>query len=107
MPKIYPIGNDRFFQVIDFPVVWGTKFVVRGWTQEIDEPFRHSKPLIFRLPFHKAFVVGRWQGITDEETALNRAIERRDVTYDDFREEAGWTPAPSEADEEDRENLYP
>ena len=30
----------------------------------------------------------------DEEEALNGALHTRDVTYEDFTEEAGWTPAP-------------
>jgi hypothetical protein len=96
MPKAHNIGTQRYVQLLDFPVVWGTKLAVRGWTQEIEEPFRTAEPVIFRLPFHKALAFGRWTGqAEDEEAALTRAIERRDVTYDDFVEEKGWTPAPT------------
>ena len=35
-----------------------------------------------------------------EEEALNSALETREVTYDDFTEEAGWTPAPDSDREE-------
>lgn len=99
MPKIHNIGPTHFVQYIDFPVQWGTKLCVRGWTQEISPPFRTAEPFIFRLPFHKAFVIGKWTGLVDDEAeALSRAIQGRDVSYDDFREEAGWTPAAWETD---------
>ena len=103
MPKIHNIGPTHFVQYIDFPVQWGWKLVVRGWTQEIDKPFRSSKPFIFRMPFHKALVVGKWTGrVDDEEEALNRAIEGRVLADEDFLE--GWTPAAYKADEEGRED---
>lgn len=106
MPKLHNIGPKHFFQYIDFPVQWGTRIWVRGWTQEISAPFRTSEPIIIRLPFHKALVIGKWTGqIDSEEEALNRAIQRRDVTYDDFTEEAGWTPAAVKIAEEGFEDI--
>lgn len=51
--------------------------------------------------------MGRWTGAKDEEDALNSALERRDVTYDDFTEEAGWTPAPDSDREESVDNFHP
>ena len=93
MPKVHNIG-PIFVQVTKFPYDWGNKLVVRGWTQEIEEPFRTSQPLILRLPKYKALVCGRWTGVKNEEEALTGALETREVTYDDFTEEAGWTPAP-------------
>ena len=94
MPKVHNIG-PVFVQVTKFPYEWGNKVVVRGWTQEIEEPFRTSQPLILRLPKYKALVCGRWTGVKNEEEALTGALETREVTYDDFTEEAGWTPAPN------------
>jgi len=103
MPKIHNIGPQHFVQYIDFPVKWGWKVAVRGWTQEIDRPFRTSEPLIFRMPFHKAFVIGKWTGkVEDEEEALTRAIEGRVLQDEDFLE--GWTPAAYQADAESRED---
>jgi hypothetical protein len=93
MPKVHNIG-PVFVQLTKFPYNWGNKVVVRGWTQEIEEPFRTSQPLILRLPKYKALVCGRWTGVKNEEEALTGALETREVTYDDFTEEAGWTPAP-------------
>ena len=93
MPKVHNIG-PVFVQVTKFPYDWGNKLIVRGWTQEIEEPFRTSQPLILRLPKYKALVCGRWTGVKNEEEALTGALETREVTYDDFTEEAGWTPAP-------------
>jgi hypothetical protein len=105
MPKIHNIGSQHFVQYIDFPVKWERKLWVRGWTQEISEPFRTAEPLIFRMPFHKAFVVGKWTGkIDDEAEALNRAIQGRVLTDEDFSEDKGWTPAPDLVDEEGRED---
>jgi hypothetical protein len=93
MPQAHNIG-PLFVQVTKFPYEWGSKLFVRGWTQEIEEPFRTATPLVVRLPNYKALVLGRWTGAKEEEEALNSALERRDVTYDDFTEKAGWTPAP-------------
>lgn len=105
MPKIHNIGSQHFVQFIDFPVQWGWKLWVRGWTQEIEEPFRTSEPLILRLPFHKAFVLGKWTGRIDtEEEALIRATEWRLASYDDFRKEDGWEPPAYKADEPSSED---
>ena len=99
MPRTHDIGQKRFIQFISFPVTWGYKLVVRGWTQEIKEPFRTAEPLIFRLPFHKAVVFGKWTGKqNDEESALNNAIQGRILTDEDFEE--GWTPPAHKAREE-------
>jgi hypothetical protein len=111
MPKAHDIGTQHFIQVLDFPVKWEWRVWTHGWTQEIEEPFRTAKPLIIRLPFHKALAFGRWTGQAEnEEAALNRALERRDVTYDDFVEEKGWTPAPDvntdETGEEGGDDFY-
>ena len=105
MPKVHNIG-PIFVQVTKFPYEWGSKVVVRGWTQEIEEPFRTSKPFILRLPKFKALVCGRWTGVKNEEEALSVALETREVTYDDFTEEAGWTPAPDTNSEESVEDIY-
>lgn len=104
MPKIHNVGPQHFVQYIDFPVKWGWKLAVKGWTQEIDKPFRTAEPLIFRMPFHKALVVGKWTGkVEDEEEALQRAIEGRVLSDEDFLE--GWTPAAYQADEEGRKDF--
>lgn len=104
MPKVHNIGQERFFQYIDFPVKWEGKLFVRGWTQEIAEPFRSATPIIVRLPFHKALVFGKWTGMKNEEEALTTALEMRILTDEDFSEENGWTPAPDEDGEESCEH---
>jgi hypothetical protein len=96
MPKVHQLGQTRFVQYIDFPVKWGWKVYVRGWTQEIEEPFRTSAPLIIRLPNHKALVLGKWTGTQpDEETALNNAMQGRVLADEDFQE--GWVPPAYQA----------
>jgi hypothetical protein len=105
MPKVHKIGKKYFTQYIDFPVKWEGKLVVRGWTQEIEEPFRTSEPLIFKMPRYKALVLGKWTGQLNEEEALRRAIQERVLTDEDFSEEKGWSPAPKQAREEDLWDL--
>ncbi len=105
MPKVHNIG-PVFVQLTNFPYAWDKKLVVRGWTQEIEEPFRTSAPFIVRLPGYRALVLGKWTGMQSEEEALNTALNRRDVTEDDFTEEAGWTPAADANRETSSHNLY-
>jgi hypothetical protein len=107
MPKVHNIGTKAFVQHIDFPVKWGWKLFVWGWTQEIEHPFRTSKPLIVRLPSHKALVFGVWTGQQpDEESALNNAMQGRVLTDEDFDKEKGWVPAPNQDSEEDSWLVY-
>jgi len=106
MPKAHKIGPKHFVQLTNFPFKWGFKFIVRGWTQEIEPPYRTSTPFIVRLPRYKALVFGAWSGMKNEEEALSTALGRREVTYDDFTEEAGWTPAPDSDRETSIDNLY-
>ena len=106
MPKAHKIGPKHFVQLTNFPFKWGFKFIVRGWTQEIEPPYRTSTPFIVRLPRYKALVFGAWSGMKNEEEALSTALGRREVTYDDFTEEAGWTPAPDSNREASIDDLY-
>ena len=104
--RLINIGSKHFIQFTKFPYTWGGKFVTRGWTQESEEPFRVSEPLILRLPNYKALVFGKWTGQTDE-TKVDELTGLRIVTYDDFTEEAGWTPAPeNKTGEESFEDLH-
>jgi hypothetical protein len=105
MPKVHNIGKKHFVQFIDFPVKWEGKLMVRGWTQEIEEPFRTSSPFIFRMPNFKALVIGKWAGAQpDEETALNNAMQGRVLKDEDFEE--GWTPPAYQDSEEGIEDIY-
>ena len=106
MPKAHKVGPKHFVQLTNFPFKWGFKFFVRGWTQEIEYPFRTSTPFIVRLPRYRALVFGKWTGTRDEEEALTMALGKREVTYDDFTEEAGWTPAPDSDREAGGNNPY-
>lgn len=104
MPKVHNIGT-RFVQVTKFPYDWGHKYLVRGWTQEVEEPFRTAEPFIVRLPGYRALVFGKWTGTKTEAEAFE-ALGAREVTYDDFTEEAGWTPAADENRETSSKGLY-
>ena len=105
MPQAHNIG-PLFVQVTNFPYEWGNKVVTRGWTQEIEEPFRTSKPIIIRLPKYKAIVFGIWTGAQNEVEALKNALGMREAHENDFKEEAGWKPAPESDREESLNNLY-
>ena len=105
MPKTHNIG-PLFVQVTNFPYNWEGKAVVRGWTQEIDDPYRTATPLIVRLPRYKALVLGRWNGTKTEAEAVSMALEVREVTEDDFTEEAGWTSPPNQDTEESLDALH-
>jgi hypothetical protein len=105
MPKIHNIGKQHFVQLFRLPAKWGFKFVVRGETQEIQAPFRMSKPFMIRLPFYRVLVIGKWSGAQpDEETALSSAIQGRVLKDEDFEE--GWTPPAVQVAEESSEYLY-
>lgn len=104
MPKVHNIG-PVFVQFTKFPYEWESKWVVRGWTQEIDEPYRTSNPFIIRLPGYKALVLGRWTGYKTEEEALNGALNAREAHEDDFTKETGWTPPPDSDREESFHDL--
>jgi hypothetical protein len=106
MPKVHNIGANHFVQVVHQPLQWGFKVVSKGWTQEIEEPFRYATPLLVKLPLKYVLVLGKWVGSKSEEEALNFAVQGRDVTYDDFTEEAGWTPAPEQDAETDWEITH-
>lgn len=54
-------------------------------TQEIEEPFRTGKCVVFRLPLtRRAVVVGRWVGQKSEFDALSSAIKMSPVDRADF-----------------------
>lgn len=99
MPKVHNIGKQHFIQYTRLPLKWGCKIVVKGWTQEIEEPFRTASPLLFRLPFYRVLIVGKWAGELNEEDALASAIEMRVLKDEDFSEEAGWQ-SPNKTTEE-------
>jgi hypothetical protein len=105
MPKVHNIGKQHFVQYFRFPAKWGWKIIVRGNTQEIEPPFRMSKPYMIRMPLYRVLVLGKWTGLQpDEETALNNAMQGRLLTNEDFTKEKGWTAAPNQDGKEN--SLY-
>lgn len=79
MPQIHDIGKRHFVHAMQYPTR-NFPLVDRGETQEIENPYRNGRSLVFRLPLSRAaLVVGRWQTRLSEETALRRAIQARDL----------------------------
>jgi hypothetical protein len=99
MPKVHNIGKQHFLQFFRLPANWRGKLVVRGETQEIDEPFRTSKPIMIKLPFYRVLVLGKWSGQLNEEEALQKAIQGRVLKDEDFQE--GWTAPAHQVAEAD------
>ena len=63
--------------------------VEKGWTHEIEEPFRKGTCLVFRLPFTKpGLVFGKWDHAQEEDDALTAAIWGRhlDVPVEELLE---------------------
>jgi hypothetical protein len=59
----------------------------KGWTNEIEEPYRRGSCLVFRFPFTKpGFIIGLFGRPQEESTALTAAIWGRelDVTLDEI-----------------------
>ena len=61
----------------------------KGWTHEIEEPFRRGSCLVLRLPFTKpGLVIGWWVESQNEDDALTAAIWGRnlDVSVEELLE---------------------
>jgi hypothetical protein len=61
----------------------------KGWSHEIDEPFRRGSCLVIRLPFtHPGIGIGIWGKPQDETDALTAAIWGRqlDISVDELLE---------------------
>jgi hypothetical protein len=64
-------------------------FVEKGWTNEIEEPYRRGSCLVFRIPFTKpGLVLGKWAEPQNEDEALTAAIWGRqlDVSVEELLE---------------------
>lgn len=77
MPAVHQIGKTRFIQTMQYP---SRRFplVDRGFTQEIEYPYRKGDSLVLRAPLSRwALVVGKWTGSLDEQEALETALSAR------------------------------
>lgn len=78
-----------YVQGIKYPHRNFLPIVEKGWTHEIEEPYRKGDCLVFRLPFIKhAIAIGRWGEEQDETEALTAALWGRhlDVPVDELLE---------------------
>lgn len=77
MPAVHQIGKNRFIQTMQYP---SRKFPIvdRGFTQEIEWPFRKGSSWVIRVPLSRlALVLGKWTGSLDEQEALESALSAR------------------------------
>jgi hypothetical protein len=78
-----------YVQKIEYPHKKFLPIVEKGWTNEIEEPYRKGSCLVFRIPFTKpGFVFGIWGKPQDESEALTAALWGRelDVTIEELLE---------------------
>jgi len=79
MPQIHDIGKRHFVHTMKYPAR-NFPLIDKGETQEIEDPYRNGRSLVFRIPLSTtALVVGRWQTRFSEDMALRRAIQARDL----------------------------
>jgi hypothetical protein len=79
-----------YVQKLEYPHRNPLPVVEKGWTHEIDEPYRKGSCLVFRLPFTKpGFAFGIWTvAAQSEDEALTAAIWGRhlDVPVEELLE---------------------
>lgn len=88
MPATKELG-PLFVHTMKYP---NTNFPLmeRGFSQEIDHPFRKGSSIVVRVPLTTtAFVFGKWGAEQDEDEALTEAISARfiDIGEIDVQEE--------------------
>jgi hypothetical protein len=67
-------------QIIKYPHRDALPVFEKGWTHEIEEPYRRGSCLVFRVPFTKpGFVIGKWAESQTEDEALTAAIWGREL----------------------------
>jgi hypothetical protein len=83
------INGPLYVKTLKYPHRKPLPVIEKGWTHEIEEPFRRGSCLVFRLPFtHRGFVLGWWLESQDEDSALTSAIWGRelDITVEELME---------------------
>ena len=78
-----------YVQVIKYPHRKPLPVVEKGWSHEIEEPYRKGSCLVFRLPYTKhGLVFGLWGASQEEDEALTAAIWGRhlDVSLEELLE---------------------
>lgn len=72
--------GSLYGQIIKYPHRKPLPIVEKGWTHEIDEPYRKGSCFVFRIPFTKpGLVIGLWGASQDEEAALTAALWGREL----------------------------
>lgn len=80
MAETHDLGNlyVTTVQFLDKASPW----IDKGWSDETEEPYRHGKCLVFRVPLTRlGFAVGLWGPPGDEQETLSRAIGLRELGY--------------------------
>jgi hypothetical protein len=75
--------------MITYPHRKALPVLEKGWTHEIEEPYRRGSCFVLRFPFaHRAIALGVWREAQDEEQALTAALWGRhlDVSLDELLE---------------------
>lgn len=83
MPTVHDIGSKHYLHRMQYP---SRKFPLaeRGFSQEIDFPYRSGECVVVRLPLtRQALVLGTWGEPHDETDALTAAIGARRMEADE------------------------
>jgi hypothetical protein len=78
-----------YVTLVKYPHRHFLPIVEKGWSHEIDEPFRKGSCLVIRIPFTRPGIgIGVWGAPQDEEDALTSAIWGRtlDIPVDQLLE---------------------
>ena len=84
MAKTHDFGKKYFWHFMVYPLKPKVVFET-STTQEIEDPFRFGKGVVFRLPLTRlSIVIGKWVARYEESQALTNAIAGRPVEQDEF-----------------------
>jgi hypothetical protein len=85
MKSIGPLYVD----LVTYPVKRFNFIIEKGWSQEIEEPYRHGSCIVLKAPFIKTGIaVGIWRYKNTENQALMAAIKARtlDIPVEELME---------------------
>lgn len=74
MPETHDLGR-LYLTHMRYLTRKGMPLAERGWSTEVEDPFRRGRCLVLRVPFTKfGIVLGLWGRAGDEDSRLAEAI---------------------------------
>lgn len=73
-------AGPLYVQRVNYPATKNLPLLERGWTTEIEYPYRRGRALVVRIPFTLiGFAIGLWGEKNEEDANLLRAVSGREV----------------------------